>query len=125
MGSILLGIPNSGYIVLSDLAGYSYSFNHTIDKKEIRTKGGTLFTYVTADGNFSKFTLPLTYVGSSDVSIINSWFNTATNLRYIEDNAFPNSYYTVRTTGKDEPFRGFNKPYFRQFYKGSVVIETV
>ena len=117
MGDVLLGIPNSSYIIFSDIAGYGYNFIHNVDKKDMRTKGGKLFTYVTATGNFTRFSLPTTYVSSSDVSIINSWF--------IESDDFPNSYYTVRITGKVQPFTSFNKPYFRQFYKGSVVIETV
>ena len=125
MGDVLLGIPNSSYIIFSDIAGYGYNFIHNVDKKDMRTKGGKLFTYVTATGNFTRFSLPTTYVSSSDVSIINSWFSTDTDLRFIESDDFPNSYYTVRITGKVQPFTSFNKPYFRQFYKGSVVIETV
>jgi|TARA_R110002020_G_scaffold225039_1_gene435047 hypothetical protein len=125
MGDVLLGVANSSYITFSNITGYEYNFTHNVDKKDMRTKGGTLFTYVTATGNFSRFRLPTTFVSSSDVSIINSWFSTATDLRFIESDDFPNSYYTVRITGAVEPFTSFNKPYFRQYYKGSVVIETV
>ena len=125
MGDFLLRVPNSSYIIFSDITGYGYNFTHNIDKKDMRTKGGTLFTYVTATGNFSRFNLPTSFVSSSDVSIINSWFSTATDLRFIESDDFPNSYYTVRITGRVEPFTSFNQPYFRQYYKGSVVIETV
>ena len=40
MGDVLLGIPNSSYIIFSDITGYGYNFSHNVDKKDMRTKGG-------------------------------------------------------------------------------------
>jgi hypothetical protein len=123
--AMLLGVPNSSYITLDEVAGYGYQFDTSFDKKDIRTKGGSLFTYITPASKFQTFTLPMTYVASSDVSLINSYFATATDLRFIEDDTFPNSFYTVRITGMTAPFNKFLKPYFRQFYAGTITLETI
>ena len=123
--SILLGVPNSSYIVLDELAGYGYSFSENQDKYDIRTKGGKLFTYITPAGKYNSFRIPMRLVNSSDRSLINSWFSTATDLRFIEDNTFATSYYTVRITGRTDPFTKFVEPYFRQYYEGQLVLETV
>ena len=123
--SILLGVPNSSYIILDELAGYGYDFSETLDKQDIRTRGGSLFSYITPAGSFHRFKIPMRFVNSSDVSLINSWFTTATDLRFIEDNTFTTSYYTVRITGRVSPFTKFVQPYFRQFYDGQLVIETI
>ena len=121
----LLGLPNSAYLTIGESATYGYTFERTFDKKDIRTKGGKLFTYITPASSFRRFKIPMTFVASSDVSIINSYFSTGTNLRYIEDDTFPNSFYEVRIVGVTEPFTQFIKTYFRQHYAGEVIIETI
>ena len=123
--AMLLGVQNSSYIDLTDIAGYGYTFDKTFDKKDIRTKGGKLFTYITPASTFRRFKIPTTFVTSSDVSIVNSWFSTGTNLRFIEDDTYPNSYFDVRIVGTSEPYNKFIQPYFRQFYSGEIVIETI
>ena len=65
--AMLIGIPNSGYITLDEVAGYGYTFNKILDKKDIRTKGGKLFTYITPASSFRRFKIPMTFVASSDV----------------------------------------------------------
>ena len=83
--SILLGVPNSSYIILDDLTGYGYDFSETLDKQDIRTRGGSLFSYITPAGSFHRF----------------------------------------KITGRVSPFTKFVQPYFRQFYDGQLVIETI
>ena len=124
MGNILLGVANSSYITLTTYATYGYTFTQELDKVDIRTKGGTLFSYITPASTYQTFKIPMNFVNSSDRSQINSWFTTATDLRYIEDDDFPNSYYMVRITGKRDPFIKFPIPFFRQYYEGEIVIET-
>ena len=123
--AMLLGVPNSSFIDLTDIAGYGYTFDKTFDKKDIRTKGGKLFTYITPASTFRRYKIPTTFVTSSDVSIVNSWFSTGTDLRFIEDDTYPNSYFDVRIVGTSEPYNKFIQPYFRQFYSGEIVIETI
>jgi hypothetical protein len=124
MGNMLLGVANSSYVTLSNIAGYGYTFTENLDKVDIRTKGGTLFSYITPASTYQSFKIPMSLVTSSDRAQINSWFTTATNLRFIEDDDFPNSYYNVRITGRTDPFNKFPVPYFRQYYDGEIVIET-
>ena len=102
MGSMLLGVPNSSYIVIGDNAGYGYKFENQLDKYDIRTKGGELYTYVLPQSTFQKFEIPMTFVTSTKRAQVNSWFITATDLRFIEDDGFPNSYYSVRIVGSWE-----------------------
>ena len=78
--SILLGVPNSSYINLDTTATYGYRFIEQFDKYDIRTKGGSLFTYITAQGNYNTFKIPMSFVESSDRSLINSWFSTANDI---------------------------------------------
>ena len=125
MGSMLLGVPNSSYIVIGDNAGYGYKFENQLDKYDIRTKGGELYTYVLPQSTFQKFEIPMTFVTSTKRAQVNSWFITATDLRFIEDDGFPNSYYSVRIVGKKDSFTKFVEPYFRQYYEGKIVIETI
>ena len=123
--AMLLGIPNSSYITLDNIVGYGYEFQRNLDKRDIRTKGGKLFTYITPASTFRRFEIPTTFVTSSDVSIVNSWFSTGTDLRFIEDDTYANSYFDVRIVGTSEPYNKFIAPYFRQFYSGEIVIETI
>ena len=51
--AMLLGVPNSSYINLTDLAGYGYTFSTNYDKQDIRTKGGKLFTYITPSSTYN------------------------------------------------------------------------
>ena len=125
MGNILLGVPNSSYIILSDNSGYGYKSGEEQNRAEIRTKDGKLFTYISPASTYRKIEIPMKFVNSSDVSLINSYWSTATDLRYIEDDSFPNSFYNVRIVGKTEPFVKFVEPYFRQLYEGKVVLETI
>ena len=89
---MLLGVPNSSYIDLTDIAGYGYTFDKQYDKKDIRTKGGKLFTYITPASTFRRFKIPTTFANSSTASQISSWFSTGTNLRFIEDDTFATRY---------------------------------
>ena len=124
MGNILLGVPNSSYIELQDEAGYRFQFTLNLNKQDIRTRGGSLFTYITPASSYRQFRIPMTFVNSSKRAQVNSWFETGTDLRFIEDDSFANSYYSVRIVGKQDPFQTFHAPYFRTYYDGEIVIET-
>lgn len=124
MGDILLGVPNSSYIILSDVT-YDYEFSRENERYDVRTKGGSLFSYIMPDSTFRRFKIPMSFVSSSNQSLVGSWHITGTDLRYIEDDSFANSYYEVRIVGRTSPFTKFVQPYFRQEYEGELVIETI
>ena len=81
--------------------------------------------YRTPASTFRRFEIPTTFVTSSDVSIVSSWFSTGTDLRFIEDDTFANSYFDVRIVGTTEPYNRFIQPYFRQLYAGTITLETI
>ena len=56
--------------------------------------------------------------------VVNSFFESGADLRFIEDDTFANSFYKVRIVGVEDPFNQFVKPYFRQLYVGTITLET-
>ena len=50
--AMLLGVPNSSYIDLTDIAGYGYTFDKTFDKKDIRTKANMHYFCTLFDRNY-------------------------------------------------------------------------
>jgi len=122
LGDIKLG-PVGSYVTLTNIAGYGYRFAETIDRKDIRTKG-QLYTYI-QNGSWHKLKIPASYVNSADRSLINSWWKTATNLLFFEDSDQTSTYHTVRIMGVQEPFQSFVRPYFRTYYAGEIILETV
>jgi len=103
---------------------YDYRFEENMQRQDIRTKEGGLISYIQG-GEFTKFTLPLTWVTSRDRSFVNSWWKSGSDLRFIENTDSPSSFNNVRITGGAEPFSTFVRPYFQQFYAGQVIVETI
>ena len=122
MGNIQLG-PVGSYINLTDNTGYDYTFAETINRHDSRVKQGQLYTYI-QDGSWYKFKLPASWINSSYRSLINSWWRTATDLRFYEDSDQPN-YFAVRIMTSKEPFQKFRKPYFQTYYEGEIILETI
>lgn len=103
---------------------YGYKFEENQERRDIRTRAGALYTYI-EDWGFTRFKLPLSWVSSYQRSLINSWWKTGADLRWIENDDYPNSYHNVRIVGKEEPFQSFHKPYFSVEYRGEIVLETI
>ena len=123
MGDIRLG-PVGSYVTLTGKIGYDYRFAEGIDRKDMRTKGGQLYTYI-QNGSWTTLKLPASWISSSDRSLINSWWKTATNLLFFEDSDQSSTFFNVRIMGIQEPFQSFVKPYFRTYYAGEIILETV
>lgn len=123
MGERQLG-PVGSYITLTDKMDYRYEFAETLDRKDIRTKQGQLYTYI-GQGNWRRFRLPMSWVSSSDRSLINSWWKTGTDLLFFEDSDQTSVFFDVRIVGVQEPFQSFVKPYFQTYYQGEVILETI
>ena len=121
MSNMKLGIQ-AAFINLT--ADYNYKFAQQIDRQDIRTKQGGLYTYI-EQGTFIKFKIPSSWVTSSDRSLVNSWWSAGTTLRLLENDDFPSSYYLVRIVSVEEPFQTFTKPYFQQYYEGEIILETI
>lgn len=102
---------------------YEYSAAESLIRKDIRTKAGNLYSYI-EPYSFRRFTLPLVHVNSADRSLINSWWATGSELRFVEDSTYPFSFSNVRIVGNSEPLTKFMPPYNGE-YEGELVLETV
>ena len=102
---------------------YEYSATENLTRKDVRTKAGNLYSYI-EPGSFRRFTLPLVHVNSADRSLVNSWWATGSELRFVEDSTYPFSFSNVRIVGEREPLTKFMPPYSSE-YEGELVLETV
>lgn len=103
---------------------YKYDFVKTLNRADLRTRVGALYTYID-EGEFIKFKLPLSWVNSSDRTTITDWWKAGSDLKFIEDSSFPHSFHNVRIVGVDEPFQTYVKPYFRTYFEGALKLETI
>ena len=102
---------------------YEYSAAENLTRKDVRTKAGNLYSYI-EPVSFRRFTLPLVHVNNADRSLINSWWATGSELRFVEDSTYPFSFSNVRIVGEREPLTKFMRPYNNE-YEGELVLETV
>lgn len=100
---------------------YDYAFTTEADKIDKRTHGG-LFSKNVSD--FTQFIIPEAWVGVTQRSIVNSWWSTATNLKFVENHTNANSFYLVRIVGDEEPYQSFRKPSYDTLRVGELVLET-
>lgn len=122
MGDIKLGPPSS---LITINPSYGAELTETmVNRQDLRTKEAALFTYI-ENGRFNEFRFPLTWVTSSERSLVNSWWVTALNLELQLDSDFPSSKFDVRIMGGEEPFQRHHRPYFRTFYRGEVILQEI
>ena len=105
-------------------AGYDYKNGKILDRILSRNIGGSLRVY-TGPGSHRKFNIPISWVSSKDASAINSWWQTGTDLRIIENDDFPNSYYNVRIIGDKQPLNRYQQAHFGEYLTGVLDMETV
>lgn len=104
--------------------GYDYERKQTVQRRDLRARAGTLHTYVEPNA-YTRFIVPLQWVSAVDRSLVNSWWESGTTLRWVENDDYPGSYYDVRITGTEEPFTGFHAPYGLTQQMGELVLETI
>lgn len=115
-------IPMSPQVTFLPTYGYKRAKN--IQRSDHRTIGGGLYTYI-EKGNFTQFKVPMTFVNSEQYGLINSWWRSGATLRWAEDDAYPDSYHTVKIVSKEDPFQTFQAPHFQVYYEGEIVMETI
>jgi len=98
-----------------------YSYTQDFQKVETshRTKGGRLFRY--KYGEFKVFKFGVEYVNSEFKSIVNSWWNTNTELLFMEVGA--TQVYSVRIDNRRLPVSRPVKPY-SDLFKGKIELGT-
>jgi hypothetical protein len=102
---------------------YEYTFTKVKDHVDNRTLSGKMYSYTFS--TFDIFDIPESWINSADRTAINSFWLANTNLEFYQDyNTYPASFHDVRITNKEEPYPNFVKPYFRQFFEGTLNLET-
>ncbi len=119
MGDMTLGPTGS---TVSLRPEYDYSNTKVIGRGDVRGKGGSLFTF--DQGNYRQMVIPESFVTSANRLLVNSWWESITNLEFREDSDI-SSFENVRIVNASEPYPRFIQPYFQQFYVGELVLETI
>jgi hypothetical protein len=113
-----LGISSVDAITL--YPEYDYKGGEIQLRTEHRTKSGKLYLYKW--GDYSKFQFNVNYLPASDASLINSWWDSNTELLFLITSGTATEVHSVVLMNKDTPFQQFNKPYADK-YKGKVLLE--
>lgn len=114
--------PVGSYISFSIKYDYQYT-RQAVVKSIVHGKQGS--GGITSQGSFHGFSFMLNTVTSSQKSLVNSWWTTSTDLRFIEDTTFPSSFYDVRIVNQESLFQEFRPPYFDVYFTGEVLLETI
>ena len=102
---------------------YSYTFTKVKDHVDNRTLSGKMYSYTFS--TYDEFEIPESWVSSENRVYVNSLWLSNTNLEFYTDyNIYPNSYYNVRITNTEEPYPNFIKPYFKEFFEGTLNLGT-
>lgn len=84
-----------------------------------RARSGKEFVYKW--GEYSSFKVPVTYVNSEFMSIVNSWWSSNTDLQWMEEGA--SDVYNVRITNSRKPV-GSNIAPYRDLFDGELELES-
>lgn len=94
------------------------------DKKQIRnehrSKSGRLRLYKW--GDYERFSLPLSFVPTSEAAIINSWWDTNTELLLFINSDSTIAVHSVMILNKESPINEYQAPY-QTYMKGIVKLE--
>jgi hypothetical protein len=101
---------------------YDYTFEGKLDKEDVRAHGGMFSKKI---ASHILFTIPEEWVTTSQRSIVNSWWSTGTNLKFIENHTKANSTHIVRIIGSEEPYQNFRLPYYDTLRTGELTLETI
>lgn len=113
-----LGISSSDAVTL--YPEYNYKGGEVQLRTEHRTKSGKMYLYKW--GEYRKIQFNVNYLPASDASLVNSWWDTNTELLFFITSDTATEVHSVVLMNKDTPFQQFNKPYADK-YKGKVLLE--
>ena len=114
-----LGISSADAITLYP----EYDFKITSNKinSEMRTRSGRLYSYTW--GSYKQFRFSIEFISDANASIINSWYDSDTELLFFVTSDAETEVNSVVLRGKSSPITGFMKPY-NNYRKGAVILET-
>ena len=98
-----------------------FNFRDTEKKIETRHRTKSGREYVYKWGDYKKWSFGVTYVDSSFKAIVNSWWNTNTELLFMKQGE--TLVYSVRLMNNNSPINAFIKPY-DDLFKGKIDLGT-
>lgn len=100
---------------------YTYADMYEKIQSSHRTKSGKAYVYKW--GNYQRFSIPITNIPVSSASIINSWWETNTELLFFVTSDSGVRVNSVLISNKTVPFSQFAMPYDDEM-NGSILLET-
>jgi len=119
MATFELGI-SSATVALFYPEFESYSQGKKQIRDDHRTKTGKLFQY--KYGDYSMINMDVNYLPASDAALVNSWWDTNTDLLLFVTSDSVTEVFSVHIMNTETPLSSYNKPYDNLF-KGVVKLE--
>lgn len=107
--SFRLFVDSSNGITLNP--EYDYEKNRTKIENDHRTRDGSMFRYKWSA--FDKFGFGVRYLNSSNMAIVNSWWESNTDLLFKDENS--TEVFSLRLVNDSLPISKFIKPYDNLF----------
>jgi hypothetical protein len=120
MPTFELGISSSDAITL--FPEFSYEGGKKQIRSDHRTKSGRMYRYTW--GDYDRFKFDLEWVAGTDASVVNSWWESDTELLFFITSSTATEVHSVMIMNNESPLRSFNKPY-DDYYRGkAILLET-
>jgi len=113
-----LGISSVDAITI--LPGYSSKFSEKQLRSEIRTQNGRAYIYKW--GDYYQAKLKVDFISGANASIINSWWDTNTELLFFINSSTATEVHSVFIANKIKPLDTYIKPY-DNYLKGAITLE--
>jgi hypothetical protein len=114
-----LGINSADAIQL--YPEYDYKEPEKIIESSHRTLSGREYHY--KFGDFRHFEFSLKFVSLANADIVNSWYNTRTELKFFVSSDTTTDVFSVMIMNRQSPLAEFIKPYVT-YKKGKLILET-
>ena len=110
-----LGTSSADAVTL--LPEKSYRAGKKQIRSVLRTRGGGLFLYTW--GDYEKYKIPVDYMPASAASLVNSWWETNTELLFFVESGGATEVHSVMILNTDTPMDSHAPPYVDK-YKGTI-----
>lgn len=112
-------------ITSADAITFYPEWDYTGGEKKIQDKhraaSGKAFQYTW--GSYKRFKCKLNWVTNSDSSLVNSWWDTDTELLLFITSDSTTEVHSVMLSNDETPFSKFNEPY-DNLYQGTIELES-
>lgn len=100
---------------------YDYKDSTRLIESRHRTLSGRQYEYRWAD--YERFEFGVNYVNESHASIINSWWNSRTELLFFVSSGGGTDVYSVMLQNDENPLDSYNQPY-DSYRSGKIILES-